>query len=165
MSKKKTTPDLPAESGNDLDQLRHILYGNQARATEQRLSDLEARLETVHRELSDDLNERATSLSSSASTQLAEARKALNEQIERLSADFNQRLDQKFSDLGKRLADFRSEARQRDDDLRQEMLALGAMLDKQKTGRAELGELLVKLGQQLQDNVDETAVPPKETRD
>ncbi|MCP4423185.1 MAG: hypothetical protein GY803_01700 [Chloroflexi bacterium] len=162
MSKKKTTPDTPPKTGNDLDQLRHILYGNQTRATEQRLNDLEARLENVRRELSDDLNERAASLSGSASAQLTETRQALNEQIDQTTVDFSQRLDKLINDLRQGLADFRTEARQRDDDLRQEMLALGAMLDKQKAGRGELGEALVQLGRQLQEN---TAASSTETRD
>lgn len=159
MSKKNAPPAELVETGNDLDQLRHILYGNQARATEQRLGDLEARLDSVHRELSADLDKQAASLSGSASAELTETRQSLSGQMDKMAADFSQRLDKQIKDLQKGLTDFRSEARQRDDDLRQEMLALGAMLDKKKTGRAELGELLVQLGRQLQENEGSTAVP------
>jgi hypothetical protein len=38
------------------------------------------------------------------------------------------------------------------------MLTLGTILEKQKTGRTELAELLVELGQQLRQNSENTAV-------
>ncbi len=162
MSKKRTTTEQPIEDGNDLDQLRNILYGNQARATEQRLTDLEVRIETVQRDLSDDINQRAASLANSASTQLTDVQQKLTDQLNQTAVDFNQRLDKQIKDIQKSLADFRAEARQRDNDLRQEMLTLGAMLDKQKAGRTELGELLVQLGQQLQENAASTPTETKE---
>ncbi len=148
MSKKETIP----ETNPDLDQLRNILYGNQARATESRLDDLEARLETVRRELSEDLNKRAASLSNSSSSQLNNTQQTLVTQIEQMATDFNQRLSAQIATLNQQLADSRADSRQRDNDLRQEMLTLGAMIDKQKTGREELGTLLVQLGTQLQKN-------------
>lgn len=154
MSKNENTPDSKNATGNDLEQLRDILYGNQARATEQRLDDLEVRLENVNRELQNNLNDQVTALSDSSEKQF----KAVEEKLNQTNTHLNQRLDQQISELRKQLADFRAESRQRDTDLRQEMLTLGAMLDKQKTGRSELGELLVELGQQLQQNVEKTAV-------
>lgn len=154
MSKNKDTSEPKIDMGNDLDQLRNILYGNQARATEQRLDDLEARLEDVNQELKNSLKDQVTTLSGSTDQQF----KAVEEKLAQTNTNLNQRLDQQISDLRKQLTDFRAESRQRDADLRQEMLTLGAMLDKQKTGRSELGELLVELGQQLQQNAENTAV-------
>lgn len=150
----KNTPEKKVETNNELDQLRHILYGNQARATERRLDDLEARLETINQELQNNLNKQAATLSGTAANQF----QALDEKLAQTNSNLNQRLDQQIADLRKQLADFRAESRQRDSELRQEMLTLGAMLDKQKTGRTELGQLLVDLGQQLQDNAENTAV-------
>jgi tetrahydromethanopterin S-methyltransferase subunit G len=154
MSNNKNKSEPKIDTGNDLDQLRNILYGNQARATEQRLDELEIRLENVNRELQNNLQEQVTTLSGSTDQHL----KAVEEKVTQTNTNINQRLDQQISDLRKQLADFRAESRQRDDDLRQEMLTLGAMLDKQKTGRSELGELMVELGQQLQQNAENTAV-------
>ena len=154
MSKNKNTPEAEIKTGNDLDQLRNILYGNQARATEQRLDDLEARLENLNRELQDNQNDRLSTLTDSTEKQF----NAVEKKLTQTNTNLNQRLDQQISELRKQLTDFRSESRQRDADLRQEMLTLGAMLDKQKTGRFELGELLVELGQQLQQNAENTAV-------
>ncbi|MCB9418598.1 MAG: hypothetical protein H6667_02250 [Ardenticatenaceae bacterium] len=154
MSNKKNTSDTQIEMGNDLDQLRNILYGNQARATEQRLNEMEARLEDINQELKTNLDNQISSLSGLTDNQF----KTVEEKLAQTNANFNQRLEQQISDLRKQLADFRAESRQRDSDLRQEMLTLGAMLDKQKTGRSELGELLVELGQQLQQNAENTAV-------
>lgn len=154
MSKNKNTSEPKPETGNDLDQLRNILYGNQARATEQRLDDLEVRLENINRELQNSLKDQATTLSDSTEKQF----KAVEAKLTQTNTNLNKRLDQQISELRKQLTDFRVESRQRDADMRQEMLTLGAMLDKQKTGRSELGELLVELGQQLQQNAENTAV-------
>ena len=150
----KNTPDKKAEINNEIDQLRHILYGNQARATEQRIDTLEARLESVNKDLQNSLNEQAATLSGAAAKQF----QTLEAELAQAKSNFNQRLEQQINDLRQQLADFRAESRQRDNELRQEMLTLGAMLDKQKTGRVELGQLLVDLGQQLQENAQDTAV-------
>ena len=148
MSKNKNTPTQKVETPNDLEQLRDILYGNQARVTEDRLNELETRLEAVNQELKINLDHQVTALSGSTDDQFKTVEEKLNQTI----ANFNQRLDQQISDLRKQISDFRAESRQRDNDLRQEMLTLGAMLDKQKTGRNELGDLLLGLGQQLKEN-------------
>lgn len=153
MSKNKNTPTPKAGSPNDLEQLRDILYGHQARATEDRLNELESRLESVNQELKINLDEQVTSLTGATDNQF----KAVEEKLQQTIANFNQRLDQQINDLRKQIADFRAESRQRDTDLRQEMLTLGAMLDKQKTGRNELGDLLLDLGQQLKANSEKTA--------
>lgn len=148
MSKNKNTPTEKVETGNDLDQLRNILYGNQARATENRLDELEIRLEDVNKELNNSLKKKFDSLTNSTNDQF----KTVQEMIAKTNTEFSQRLEQQINNLSKQLSDFKAESRQRDADVRQEMLALGAMLDKQKTGRLELGDLLINLGQQLKDN-------------
>jgi tetrahydromethanopterin S-methyltransferase subunit G len=162
--------------GNDLDQLRTILFGNQSRAIEKRLNDLELHLETVRREMTQHFDERITTLAESSAEDLAQAEaeqtrqnKDLQERLDKLAADFNkqlqavqkelaQQIDKQGADLQRKLLEFQSEARQRDDDLRVELLALGAMLDNQKTGRDELAQMLIQLGGQLQGNVKKTAV-------
>jgi tetrahydromethanopterin S-methyltransferase subunit G len=148
MSKNKNTPEEKVETGNDLDQLRNILYGNQARETEQRLDELEQRLEIVNRNLKNNFSEQLNALTNSSDDQF----RAVQDKLAKTNSDFSQRIEEQIGSLGKQLADFRAESRQRDADLRQEMLALGAMLDKQKAGRQELGDLLVQLGQQIKDN-------------
>ncbi len=162
--------------GNDLDQLRTILFGNQARAIEKRLNDLELHLDTVRRELAQRFDERITALAESSAEDLAKVEadqnrqnKDLQDRLDNLAADFNrqmqtvqkeltQQIDNQATDLQRKLLEFQSEARQRDDDLRVELLALGAMLDNQKTGRDELAQMLIQLGEQLQGNVRKTAV-------
>jgi uncharacterized coiled-coil protein SlyX len=174
MSKNKSAPTKTVETGNDLDQLRDILYGNQARATENRLGDLETRVETVRRELNQEFNDRITALADSSSSQFDSTNKkitdqlakqqsnqeaqnqSLQEKIIKLSADLSQQLEKQINGLNQQLTDFRTETRQRHDDLRQEMLTIGAMLDKQKAGRNELGQLLIELGSQLQNNAVKT---------
>ena len=175
-------------SGNDLDQLRTILFGNQARAIEKRVNDLERHLEDVRRQLNQHFDERLDALAESTTADLAktqkefneqlakqgveqaEQNKALNERLDKLATDFSkqlqtaqkelsQQIDQQATDLHHKLVDFQTEARQRDDDLRVELLTLGAMLDNQKAGRDELAQMFIQIGEKLQGNIQKTAVP------
>ena len=182
MSKDKPPDVGEIPMGNDLDQLRSILFGNQARAIEKRLNDLELYLDTVRRELTQHFEERITSLADSTAADLAKVEadqnkqnKALQDHLDQLAANFNkqlqtaqkeltQQLDKQASDLQRKLLEFQTEARQRDDDLRVELLTLGAMLDNQKAGRAELAQFLIQMGEQLQGNVKKTAVSDTKTQ-
>lgn len=189
MSKEKPVAEDVNEApvGNDLDQLRTILFGNQARAMEKRINDLELRLEVVRRELKQHFDDRLEALATATAADLAKAQQELNEQLsnqaadqakqnkelqdrlDKLAADFgkqlqtaqkelSQQIERQVADLQQKLLEFQSEARQRDDDLRVEMLALGAMLDNQKAGRTELADLFTQISKQLKGNVKKTAV-------
>ena len=177
-------------TGNDLDQLRTILFGNQARAIEKRLNDLEIHLEDVRREINQHFDEKIDALAETTANDLGKTQESFNEQLasqaaeqakqnkelharlDQLTKDFNkqlqttqkelsQQIDKQVSDLQRKLLEFQSEARQRDDDLRLEMLALGAMLDNQKAGRNELAQMFMDIGEQLQENVKKSAMPTK----
>lgn len=194
-----------AEVDSELSRLQEILYGNQARATEQRLNDLEQRLEAVRRELDDTIHARIGKLESATQDSLTKARKALTAEIEKQAArqaadlseaqrdwgdrlsrqektqtallrevqqeltaaldalrqelveqiqaaksELNDRVDRLGADQSNRLLAFQNEARQRDEDLRQELLTLSAWLDDKKTSRHDLGQMLVAMGQNLQ---------------
>lgn len=194
-----------AEVDSELSRLQEILYGNQARATEQRLNDLEQRLEAVRRELDDTIHAKIGKLESATQDSLTKARKALTAEIEKQAArqaadlseaqrdwgdrlsrqektqtallrevqqeltaaldalrqelveqiqaaksELNDRVDRLGADQSNRLLAFQNEARQRDEDLRQELLTLSAWLDDKKTSRHDLGQMLVAMGQNLQ---------------
>lgn len=201
-----------AEVDSELSRLQEILYGNQARATEQRLNDLEQRLEAVRRELDDTIHARVGKLESAAQDSLTKARKALTADIEKQAArqaadlseaqrdwgdrlsrqekaqttllrevqqeltaaldalrqellehiqmtksELSDRIDRLDADQSNRLLAFQNEARQRDEDLRQELLTLSAWLDDKKTSRHDLGQMLVEMGQNLQGRVEAVA--------
>lgn len=194
-----------AEVDSELSRLQEILYGNQARATEQRLNDLEQRLEAVRRELDDTIHAKIGKLESATQDNLTKARKALTaeiekqatrqaadlseaqrdwgdrlsrqektqttllrevqqelmaaldalrqelvEQIQGTKSELSDRVDRLGADQSNRLLAFQNEARQRDEDLRQELLTLSAWLDDKKTSRLDLGQMLVTMGQNLQ---------------
>lgn len=120
--------DGGSPSQGDLDRLRDILFGQQARTTNQRLAELEAELGA--------LTETTNASASAAAAQLADTHHQLAQQLEA---------------LGAALAQFRTEAQHRDDQLRQELLALIRDLEHRKTARRDLGQMLVDLGQRLQD--------------
>jgi hypothetical protein len=171
---------------SELESLRNILFGNQARATDMRLNHLETHLESQRLHLEDAIQKQTAAVGIQAAQQLEATRKALAEQIVRQSVEqteqqrsmqqelngqidqvatevqqqlanlqqtFSRQINQLRSDLLERLQALQMEARQRDDDLRQELLAKSAWLDNKKASRAELGQMLVGIGQQIQGQI------------
>lgn len=156
----------------ELEVLRDLIFGNQARDFSKRISDLDARLETVRRELKTDQDTRAQAVAKTASDQNSALRKESNsridkevsiigERLEQLSGELNQliesnrrtieaRLDRMQEDANERLRVLEEEARRRDDDLRSELLTISAWLEDKKTSRHDLGQMLEEIGQRLQ---------------
>ena len=66
----------------ELERLREILYGNQARITERRLTDLESQIETLRRTLTDTLQEKVDTFASSSTAELSSTRIELTQRLE-----------------------------------------------------------------------------------
>lgn len=71
----------------DLDRLRDILYGNQVRTTEKRISDLETRLASLRQEMHDLIERNFTSLSTDASSQVQETNRTLGDRLTQQSSE------------------------------------------------------------------------------
>lgn len=182
MTEKKQTP-----ASGELENLREILFGNQARATEDRLNVLEELLQKQQRDFTDALNKQAaaqrdatdtaeralkTQLTNQANTNQAN-HQALEESLSQLRADhkrlmddmqaaFTQELENLRSSLTDHIRRMQNESRQRDDDLRQELLTVSNWLDNKLTPRHNLGQMLIEIGQQLQsDNGNAAASEPE----
>jgi DNA anti-recombination protein RmuC len=178
------TGSLPLGIGNnagELEVLRDLIFGNQARDFTRRLSDLDGRLEVVRRELKAEQDSRAQSVAKTAADQTTALRKESNsridkevqvigERLEQLSADFYEhmenmrrtletRLDRLQADTGERLRLIEEEARRRDDDLRAELLTVSAWLEDKKTSREALGRMLEEVGQRLQASAPTATAP------
>lgn len=178
MTEKKQSP-----SSGELENLREILFGNQARATDDRLSQLEEMLQNQHRDFTDALNKQSAAhreatdaaeralksqLTNQANTAQAN-HQALEESLSQLRADhkrlmdemraaFTQELENLRSTLSDQMRRMQNESRQRDDDLRQELLTVSNWLDNKLTPRQDLGQMLIEIGQQLQsDNGNATS--------
>lgn len=158
----------------DLEVLRDLIFGNQARDFSRRLSDLDSRLEVARRELKSDQDSRAQSVAKTAADQTAALRKEtssrldkevqiigerldelstqLQEQMETIQRSIETRLDRMQTDAAERLRLLEEDARQRDDDLRAELLTVTAWLEDKKTSREALGRMLEEMGQRLQAN-------------
>lgn len=172
---EKDTGPLTAGVGTnagELEVLRDLIFGNQARDFTRRLSDIDNRLEAVRRELKGEQESVSQSLTISASDQHNALRKEahsridkevqiLTERIEQLAADWKQeienarrnletRLERLESDANDRIRLLEEESRQRDDDLRAELLTVTAWLEDKKTSRHDLGRMLEEIGQRLQ---------------
>ena len=175
LGKELDTASLPPGLGNnagELEVLRDLIFGNQARDFTRRITDLDSRLETVRRELKNEQDTRAQSVAKTASDQNIALRKEANsrvdkevqiigERLDQLTTDFQElmesnrralesRLDRVQEDNNERLRLLEEDARRRDDDLRSELLAISAWLEDKKTSRHELGQMLEEIGQRLQ---------------
>lgn len=166
-----TQPDPPS---HELETLRNLIYGNQARAAEKRITNLERRVETVYAELGETIRSKTGEAGTHAAEQLAQVRRELLDRMDGQHADLVKRLDALAADMKsqlnalqakmeklhaeqtERLLTLQADAQERDDDLRQELLTLTAWLDDQKSSRYTLGDLLVQLGDQLRQKKEES---------
>jgi hypothetical protein len=185
MAKNSSETQVAMEGpmSGDLETLRDILFGNQARATEDRLDQLERQLAAARRDLQESFTKRLDALTEKSSSQLGTAREELSQRLakqdsqqgeqlkatreelaasikqlgdqlrEELQLNFrqlNEQLEASNVELSERLLAAQEEARQRNGDLRQELLTLSAWLDDKKASRHDLGQMLLNIGQQLQ---------------
>ena len=190
MAKKAAAPKKESEKmadsttppSGELENLREILFGNQARATDDRLNQLEENLQTVHRNFTDALNRQNTALREATATVEKELKKQMSDQaklnqsdhqalaesinelrsetkrqIDEVQTTFSQELEALRSSLTDHIRRMQNESRQRDDDLRQELLTVSNWLDNKLTPRHDLGQLLVELGHHLQNNASKEA--------
>ena len=175
------TPGMGASAG-ELEVLRDLIFGNQARDFSRRISDLDGRLEVVRRELKSEQESRSQTVAKTAADQTAALRKETTSRLdkevqiigERLDALVGQlqdqmasvqhtieaRLDRMQADASERLRLLEEDARQRDDDLRAELLTVSAWLEDKKTSRETLGRMLEEMGQRLQANGQPAAPEP-----
>ncbi len=169
------TGSLPVGSGNnagELEVLRDLIFGNQARDFAHRITDLDGRLETVRRELKSEQDSRAQSVAKTATDQTVALRKEANsridkevqiigERLEQMTADLRElvetsnhtlesRLDRMQQDINEHFRVLEEGTRRRDDDLRAELLAVSAWLEDRKTSRHDLGQMLEEIGIRLQ---------------
>ena len=181
------TGSLSMESGNntgELEVLRDLIFGNQARDFAHRITDLDGRLETVRRELRSEQDSRAQSVAKTASDQTVALRKEANsridkevqiigERIEQVSADLRElvetsshalesRLDRMQQDINEHFRVLEEGTRRRDDDLRAELLAVSAWLEDRKTSRHDLGQMLEEIGIRLQTTTPVTTSQPSD---
>lgn len=173
--KDSAAGSLSAGLGNnagELEVLRDLIFGNQARDFTRRLSDLDSRLEAVRRELKTEQETRTQSVAKAATDQNTSLRKETNsridkeiqvigERLDQLAADLREhidttrravetRLDRLQEDTGERIRLLEEDARRRDDELRTELLTLSAWLEDKKASRHDLGRMLEEIGQRLQ---------------
>lgn len=173
MSKTAKQEQINEEIGgtHELETLRNLIYGNQARASEKRVGNLERRVEAIYGELGETIRAKTQAVAGTANEQVAQLRQDLlvrgdaqtadlNKRLDAITADFTNRLqsleetllariNRLQAETTERLLTLQEDSQARDDGLRQELLTLTAWLDDQKTSRYALGDLLIGLGEQL----------------
>ncbi len=141
-------------SGSDLDQLRDILYGNQARTVDERLNRLERQLDSTRQQLTDSFGEQLDTLRKSYQEQLAALRKELvdsadkqdkkqSEQVQETQVEFDAKLKQQLAMLETAKNDFSAAIEQ-----------LSTEFDR-KLGQAqkEIKEQVEKLGSEFRERL------------
>lgn len=112
------------------------------------------------RTMQKDLTERLERQASEQVTQLDTAQKGLANSIEKLAADFPRQIRETHKELSsqiekmsgeqaERVRTLQNESRQRNDNLRQELLNIAASLEGKKASREDLGQMLMELGLRL----------------
>jgi chromosome segregation ATPase len=134
---------------NELEKLRDILYGEQVRGINERLTALEGNLQT----LSDQINGKISALDSeskqSLSQQTDEMKRLASEQSQKLQKE-SQGLVGQIEGIRKQVENEAQRSQQRDETLKKELLDLLAKLESSKVTRSELGQALVELGKSVQ---------------
>lgn len=117
----------------ELDRLRDILYGNQARSTDRRLGDVEGQIEALRRNLTELFHEKVDNLEKTAGSDLASANSALSKRLDGQSHEqaaalrmvqqtLSERLDQQELDQVKELRTIQKEVNERLETLSVDML-------------------------------------------
>jgi DNA anti-recombination protein RmuC len=175
------TADRGGIMGSELETLRELIFGNQAREFSRRLDTLESQLAASRRELQTLIHDTSGAVAQDATAKTTAVRKDLTQKLDKQYAELSARLEQleeTFSaqlraaqkELSERLDKLsaqqtaqlqtaQAESRQRDDDLRRELLTLTAWLDNKKTSRHDLGDMLLAVAQQLQAEPDAAEEP------
>ncbi len=123
---------------------------------EQQATDQKSQLQTVQQSLTGRIEEQRTE----QGTQLRVAQRELTEQLDEQAKEFlgqirttqkefSDRLDEMNTDHKARLRAAQADARQQDEQLRQELLQMASTLDGRKTSRYDLGRMLLELSQRL----------------
>lgn len=132
-------------SAKELERLRDILYGEQARTTENRLADLEARLEKArgelstsfrkeHKTLQNALEKQIKNLSQQGDANQVKAAECLDAVRLELTTDFTNRLNDQATQLL---------------ELRQQLAEISTALEENKVSRRDLGAILIEMGQRV----------------
>ena len=134
-----------AGSAKELERLRDILYGEQARATEDRLGDLENRLEKVRNELNSLFHKEHKNLQTSLEKQIS----ALSKQLDEHAIEAAERLENTRSELNNDFTKRHNDQAAQLRELRQQLVEISAALEDSKVSRSDLGAVLIEMGQRI----------------
>ncbi len=161
----KTTPS--DANINELERLREILYGQQARSTDERFKDLAIRQETIRQELTEQINLLGAQLSSRLEALAAELKERLEKQdgsqqqiAEANKQAFAHQLDLLQADSSTQLAALKQSLETSHADLASQIQSAlnvseqsAAALEDKKISRQAFGQLLAELGERLQKQI------------
>ncbi len=143
MSAEEAKPT--GSSVKELERLRDILYGEQARATEDRLGDLEKRLEKVRSDLNALFRKEHKSLQTSFEKQISN----LSKQLEEHEVEASERLENTRSELAGDFTNRHNDQAAQLRELRQQLVEISAALEESKVSRSDLGAMLIEMGQRI----------------
>jgi hypothetical protein len=118
------------QPANELDTLREILFGDHARDTISRFTAVEKDFTKLLENRTHVLNDLITQLTESVDKRLAALEKEFDSRLERL----------------------RRETKKRDEDIQAELQHIAESLKDQKVSRQQMTQLLIELGNRLQED-------------
>ncbi len=134
---------------NELEKLRDILYGEQVRGINERLTALEGNLQTLSEQINGKISALDSESKQSLSQQTDEMKRLASEQSQKLQKE-SQGLVGQIEEIRKQVENEAQRSQQRDETLKKELLDLLAKLESSKVTRSELGQALVELGKSVQ---------------
>lgn len=172
-------------STQELDTLRDLIFGNQARDFSRRLSELELHLKENTNTLRTSLDKTEKTLSGDTFDQVTNLRQELTTTMDQQQSELSIRIDdlqthvqvsqlELFNRLNGMLAEqkkqmeaIQAETNRQLTELRQEMVDLVEGLEDKKTSRAHLADLLADLSQRLHgiDENEDADEPDNDTSD
>jgi hypothetical protein len=152
MSTESDRADVEGRPPAEVDRIRDIIFGPQMRLYEQQFKRVVGQLDQVNKQL-DGLR---AALDQQRVDQEARTRQAEEEMRQRhaeLEQTFSDRLGQLEANLDQQTTELAADLRKQGLDLRSEFTTALDALDDDKTGRHNLGDLLVEMGTRLKEQV------------
>jgi DNA anti-recombination protein RmuC len=134
----------------EVDRIRDIIFGPQMRRYEQQFQRVMAQLEGMGKQL-DELRAAFDQQGNDQEAGLRKVQEDLRESIEGMRKDTSARMDQYEEHTSTQIRQLGADLRQQGQDFRSELQKTADALEDGKTGRHDLGDILVEMGTRLKD--------------
>lgn len=152
MSTESDRPNMEGRPAAEVDRIRDIIFGPQMRLYEQQFKRAASQLDLLNKQL-EEIRATIDRQRIDQESRMRQVQEELHERDVELERSFSDRLGQLEASLEEQTTQLRAESRRSLAELRDELSqALDALQD-DKTGRHDLGDLLVEMGTRLKEQI------------